>query len=81
VVLLDRITHPDVDPGVVAMKVLDAMAPSFQLEGRLLEIRPSIGIAVQRVPARDPSRLMQTADEAMYHAKHGVDARFAVLEC
>ena len=81
VVLLDRITHPDVDPVVVASKVLTTMEPNAYVDGQALRIRPSIGVAVQRGPARDAARLMQTADEAMYRAKRSAEVQFAVLEC
>ncbi len=81
VVLLDRITHPDVDPVVVARKVLAAMEPSAYVGEQALQLSPSIGIAAQREPVRDAARLMRAADEAMYQAKRSAEVRFAVLEC
>jgi diguanylate cyclase (GGDEF)-like protein/PAS domain S-box-containing protein len=81
VVLLDRITRPDVDPVVVASKVLAAMEPSVYVDGQALQIRPSIGVAVQRGPVRDAARLMQAADAAMYTAKRSAEEQFTVLEC
>lgn len=81
VVLLDRLAHPDVDPSVVAAKVLAAMASEVYLDGQVLRLRPSIGIAVQRGPDRNALRLMQAADKAMYQAKRSGDLGFAVLEC
>lgn len=81
VVLLDRITQPDVVPAVVAAKVLAAMAPPLHLDGLALRLRPSIGIAVQRGPECDVARLMHVADEAMYLAKRSHDREFALLEC
>jgi diguanylate cyclase (GGDEF)-like protein len=81
VVLLDRITHPDVDPVVVARKVLAAMEASVYVDSQALQIRPSIGIAVQRGPLRDAARLVQAADEAMYKAKRSAEMKFAVVEC
>jgi diguanylate cyclase (GGDEF)-like protein len=81
VVLLDRLAHPDVDPAVVAAKVLAAMASEVYLDGQVLRLRPSIGIAVQRGPDRNAARLMQAADEAMYKAKRSGGLGYAVLEC
>jgi diguanylate cyclase (GGDEF)-like protein/PAS domain S-box-containing protein len=81
VVLLDRITNPNVDPAVVARKIQAAMVPASTVNGHALQIRPSIGIAVQRGPVRDASRLIQAADEAMYLAKRSGDVQFAVVDC
>lgn len=66
---------------MVAAKVLAAMASEVCLEGHVLRLRPSIGIAVQRGPDRNAARLMQAADEAMYKAKRADGPGYAVLEC
>jgi diguanylate cyclase (GGDEF)-like protein/PAS domain S-box-containing protein len=81
VVLLDRLTNPDIDPPVVARKVLAAMEADVDLNGHAVRIRPSIGIAVQKGPAYNAGRLIQRADEAMYMAKRARDLQFVTLDC
>ncbi len=50
-------------------KLLAALETPFNLEGRLLHIGTSIGIAVAPVDGDDPESLTRAADTAMYAAK------------
>jgi len=80
VVLLSPVGDADQYPEIIARKVLAAMEPPLLFQGHALEIRPSVGIAVQHGPNFDASVLMRLADEAMYAAKRGAPERFIVLK-
>ena len=68
VVLLENL--PARDPALAAAdKVLGAFSQPFNLEGRHLEVKPSIGIALYPDHADDAHRLLGRADAAMYLAK------------
>jgi diguanylate cyclase (GGDEF)-like protein len=59
-------------PGVAAMvagSILEALAPPYQLEGRVLRSTPSIGVSIYPQDSGDVGTLMKYADTAMYHAK------------
>lgn len=58
------------EPALVACKIAAAMARPFELEGEVLQISASIGIAYQ--PGDQPTRpelLLARADRALYEAK------------
>jgi diguanylate cyclase (GGDEF)-like protein/PAS domain S-box-containing protein len=55
--------------GVLAVKILEAIAQPFQLGGSVVRISASIGIASTDHTAIDPSVLMKQADLALYKAK------------
>lgn len=60
----------DQEPALVARKIAAVMARPFELEGQVLQISASIGIAYQ--PADQPTRpelLLARADRALYEAK------------
>lgn len=57
------------DVSIVAAKILDRLAEPFDLDGRVAEVRGSIGIAVFPDHAGDGGGLLQLADEAMYSVK------------
>lgn len=52
-----------------AAKLREALMQPFEIEGRLLQIGSSIGIALAPQHARTPEELLQKADAAMYQAK------------
>ena len=54
---------------VVTRKILEALAPTFNIEGKELSTSSSIGIAVFPDDGRDIDTLLKRADTAMYHAK------------
>ena len=54
-----------------AEKVVSALERPFDLEGRLLDVGISIGIALYPLHGEDTSALLQSADVAMYRAKRG----------
>jgi diguanylate cyclase (GGDEF)-like protein/PAS domain S-box-containing protein len=59
----------EADCGVVAEKVLRALAPPFEAEGRSFRLGASIGIAVFPSAGADGDALLRNADAAMYGAK------------
>jgi len=53
----------------VAQKVLASLEPSFELEGQILSIGASVGIALYPEHGEDEASLIKHADIAMYDAK------------
>jgi diguanylate cyclase (GGDEF)-like protein len=77
VVLLEGV-HAGELPQPVAQKILTAFAQPFDLKGRALGIRPSIGMAVFPEHGTHESMLLSHADEAMYQAKRNGGNQFIV---
>ena len=57
------------DAGLVAQKVIDALAPRFNPGGLETYISANIGIALYPDYANDPEELLKKAEQAMHHAK------------
>lgn len=57
------------DVAVVARKILDSLEQPFAMEGHLIEVGASIGIALYPAHGSDARTLLQRADAAMYAAK------------
>jgi len=53
----------------IADRVLDALAEPFDLDGHLLQVGASIGVAVRDIDAADTDLLLRAADAVMYIAK------------
>ena len=66
--LLSNLTTAD-DAGLMAQKVIDALAPRFNLGGLETYISANIGIAIYPDYANGPEELLKKAEQAMYHAK------------
>lgn len=69
VVLLDRVADAAGNPPVVATRLKAAMQAPVEANGRVLQIRPNIGVAVQIGPDFDAATLTREADAAMYAIK------------
>jgi diguanylate cyclase (GGDEF)-like protein/PAS domain S-box-containing protein len=54
----------------IAQKVLESISEPFSVDGHMLEVGASIGIAVYPTHADDANTLIRRADVAMYGAKH-----------
>ena len=67
-IILEDVSHR-CDAGIVARRILDAMAPSFIVTGIKCRINTSIGISVYPQDGESPERLIHCADTAMYKAK------------
>jgi len=57
------------DAGVVAQKVLDALAQPFKLDAHDIYVSASIGITLFPADGDNPEALVMNADTAMYRAK------------
>jgi diguanylate cyclase (GGDEF)-like protein/PAS domain S-box-containing protein len=57
------------DAANVAAKILETVGQPFTVQGRELQITPSVGISVFPDDGRDAESLIRNADAAMYHAK------------
>jgi len=67
-VLLQPVKNVD-EAGVLAQRILSALARPFEIEGETLGVAASIGISVYPADGRDFAELLKNADAAMYHAK------------
>src|SRR5690348_13381412 len=70
------------DAIVLAERILDAFAPAIDLGGAEARTTPSIGIALSNTPdaMTDLVDLLRRADSAMYRAKAGGKARYALFD-
>lgn len=70
VVILEGL-HSDAEAQAVAQKIVDAMARPMNVEGNLLRVSSSIGVAYQdkAAPAITTPDLLARADKALYDAK------------
>lgn len=64
----------------IAERINAALAPPVELAGRSVSITTSIGIAVTNPDNPRPADLLRDADAAMYRAKGGGKARYAIFE-
>ncbi|WP_170130648.1 GGDEF/EAL domain-containing response regulator [Sphaerotilus hippei] len=69
VVLLPGI-HRACDASAAAQKVLDALAPPFEIDGHLLHASTSVGVSLFPEDGDSSEALLMHADTAMYRAKH-----------
>lgn len=76
VVLLERLGDPR-DAARVAQKILDAMRAPVAVEGHLLHVSVSIGIALFPQDSSDAQTLLMQADTALYHAKQAGRDQFS----
>jgi diguanylate cyclase (GGDEF)-like protein/PAS domain S-box-containing protein len=77
-VLLQEIGDP-AEATLVAGRILDALRPSFQIDGHDLFSSISVGIALHGA-GLTPADLLANADIAMYHAKRRGRGRAAVFD-
>jgi diguanylate cyclase (GGDEF)-like protein len=72
------------DATAVARRILDALSRPFRLDGRLVHVRPSIGIALGTAdptgPADRAATVLSQADTAMYLAKTRGKNRYEVYD-
>jgi diguanylate cyclase (GGDEF)-like protein/PAS domain S-box-containing protein len=58
------------DAGIVAQKIIDAIAPPFAIDGQEIFVGASAGIAAFPADGEDAATLIRNADTAMSRAKH-----------
>jgi diguanylate cyclase (GGDEF)-like protein/PAS domain S-box-containing protein len=64
----------------VARKLLDALGAPMPVEGRMIAVTPSVGIALYPTHARTAVDLVRNADAAMYEAKKQGRATFTLYD-
>jgi len=74
-VLLSQVAHP-ADAAIIATKILASMAEPCPINGNVLRVSGSLGIALYPKDAQDVPTLISRADSAMYHAKKAGGAQF-----
>jgi diguanylate cyclase (GGDEF)-like protein/PAS domain S-box-containing protein len=74
VILAETLTAAPEAEGI-AERVLDVLAEPFHLNGSLVEVTASVGLAFDHT--HDPDVLLRDADLALYRAKDGGRARYA----
>lgn len=57
------------DAGMIAQKIVEALAAPFDIDGKQAHISASIGIALYPSDGQEPDALLKNADTAMYRAK------------
>ncbi|MEH6583825.1 MAG: EAL domain-containing protein [Halioglobus sp.] len=67
-VVLNQIENAEA-AGLVAQRLIDALAAPMTIDGHELVVTPSIGIAIAPTDASTVEDLLRAADTAMYHAK------------
>ncbi len=70
VVLLETDVRPDT-PSIIGERIRGAFDTPFQWHSAEVRCGASVGVSLYPDHARDPERLLATADEAMYRAKQG----------
>lgn len=68
------------DAAHIAMKIIEDLAAQITIEGHLLYITTSIGIAIYPNDGRTQDQLLKNADAAMYHAKERGKDQFFFFE-
>ncbi|HLO49496.1 MAG TPA: diguanylate cyclase [Kamptonema sp.] len=68
IILLSHISRVK-DAAAIAQRILEVLQPDFNLEGNIVAIGSSIGIAIYPTDGEDGDSLMKKADAALYRAK------------
>jgi diguanylate cyclase (GGDEF)-like protein/PAS domain S-box-containing protein len=77
------VTNGDITPdeaGAIAMRIVDALAAPFQLDGKLIHSGTSVGVAIFPSDGDDAATLLRHADTAMYAAKGQGRGNFQFFE-
>ena len=68
------------DAGIAARQLIGALSRRFEIEGKVVFVGASVGIAVFPEDGADPSDLLRKADTAMYRAKADGRSRLAYFK-
>jgi diguanylate cyclase (GGDEF)-like protein len=68
------------DPGAVARRILDAIKKPIYIEGKLVRVGMSIGIARPPLDGATTDEILKAADVALYKAKRGGRGNFAFFD-
>lgn len=77
--LLEDVSDPE-DAGRVADRIRRRLQQPIQIRGRHLNVSCSVGITLRPPGGPAPAELLRQADIAMYRAKQGGKARYAVFK-
>ena len=66
--LIENLAKPE-HAALVARKLLDTVAPPIELDGELITVTASLGVALYPKDGADAAALVREADRAMYRAK------------
>ena len=69
------------DTAAVALKVIEAVAQPYVLDGHPAGITASIGVSIYPAHGEDADTLMKSADLALYEAKHAGKNAYRISEC
>ena len=77
-ILLEDVANLD-DVAIPAQRILEAMAMPIEVDGKMISVRASIGIALHQ-EGQGAAELLRNADSAMYGAKNGGKAQYKVFD-
>jgi diguanylate cyclase (GGDEF)-like protein/PAS domain S-box-containing protein len=64
----------------IARRLVDALAPSFTIAGREINVSASMGLVLSTETGIDPETVLRDADTALYQAKANGKARWALFD-
>jgi len=67
-IIVEHLTQPEIAEGIAA-KIVKSMQSPFSLEGDLIEVGASVGVAFYHGEGTEPQALIKRADEMLYQAK------------
>lgn len=67
-------------PQCLAARIVEVMDRPFLLDGQLVNVGASVGVALAPQDGSDPEQLLRNADLALYQAKAEGKARFRIFE-
>ncbi|WP_455989467.1 bifunctional diguanylate cyclase/phosphodiesterase [Methylorubrum extorquens] len=73
-------TQKEGEPERLAARIVEMMDRPFLLDGQLVNVGASVGLAIAPRDGTDPEQLLRNADLALYQAKAEGKARFKVFE-
>jgi diguanylate cyclase (GGDEF)-like protein/PAS domain S-box-containing protein len=79
VVVCDEL-HGELDAVGLADRVAAAFAPPFEVEGHVMNLSASIGIAMAKGTVSSPDTLLRDADSVMYRAKERGGGRWEIFD-
>jgi diguanylate cyclase (GGDEF)-like protein len=79
IIQVNEVTHGDAAE-TLAARIIDLLAESFSVDGKVVSIGASIGIALAPQHGINANDLLKMADLALYHAKYLGRNRYAIFE-
>ncbi|ACA16311.1 diguanylate cyclase/phosphodiesterase [Methylobacterium sp. 4-46] len=79
-VVLQSAVRDAADTTALAQRLVDLIGRAYMIEGHLVSIGASLGIALAPQDGTDPDRLLKSADLALYRAKRDGRATFRFFE-